>query len=248
MDITLQISHVQSCNWVWKQCNTLLVNCNVLSPYWNEFLLLTSLQKFGTENFSLLKISLTNNITNFSCNFVDYVALKRFLVFRKVLFKNNMKLFICGLMRSKILKTSKKSDFFLKKLNVPTNILNLESPVLIFIWKHCIHHRLAATIRTLNLQRSHDIFILLHSESSSTNLIKLWKKPWWLWKNNSQHNKLPSTSCSFFHNLLTSITRSNCLSFYLQNSATSPSKSKTFAGHIPWTIFFWSWKITGWSH
>ena len=57
MDIALHFSHAQICNWVWKQSNILLVNCNPLSHYWNKFLQITSFKKghrklFTTEKFS----------------------------------------------------------------------------------------------------------------------------------------------------------------------------------------------------
>ena len=57
MDTRLHIFQAQVCNRVWKPWNTLLVKCNLLLLYRNKFSRLTSLQKYGTENFSILKTS-----------------------------------------------------------------------------------------------------------------------------------------------------------------------------------------------
>ena len=66
MDSSLHSSHMQNCNWVWKQCNALLVNCNLLSHYWNKVSQLTFLQKNNTDIFSFLKNSYLSNKKSFS--------------------------------------------------------------------------------------------------------------------------------------------------------------------------------------
>ena len=83
MDITLDISQVQICNWVWKPWKILLMNCNLLSQYWNRFLLLTSFPKVDIDSFSLLKNSYTNNLNIFPVISLILFSWKNFLTPRK---------------------------------------------------------------------------------------------------------------------------------------------------------------------
>ena len=66
MNITLDFSPVLICNWVWKPCNTLLMNYNLLSHYPNKFLLSTCLIIYDTDFLSLMKISNISNIKSCS--------------------------------------------------------------------------------------------------------------------------------------------------------------------------------------
>ena len=50
----------QFCNSVWKQCNTLQLNCNLPSHYWNTVSLLTVHQTI-TLNFLIMKTSYESN-------------------------------------------------------------------------------------------------------------------------------------------------------------------------------------------
>ena len=45
LDITMHISPLQICIWIWKPCNVLLIYYHLPSHYWNKFLLLTFLPK-----------------------------------------------------------------------------------------------------------------------------------------------------------------------------------------------------------
>ena len=73
--MTFYIFQGQICNWVWKQCNDLQVNCNLLSQYWSKFSMLYYLQKYRTENTPLGNITIYV-LWIFQCNFHDFTHLE----------------------------------------------------------------------------------------------------------------------------------------------------------------------------
>ena len=97
---TLHISPVQKCNWVWKQCNTLLMNCNLLSYYSNKSLLKTSFPKFDTDIFSLSKISFISNMKEFFHKIHDFIHQKNDPYSLKKSFKREISIHLCFLMIS----------------------------------------------------------------------------------------------------------------------------------------------------
>ena len=106
----------QFCNSVWKQCNTLQLNCNLPSQYWNLVSLLTVHQTI-TLNFLIMKTSYESNKKT-----------KNAIVTKKCLWKVcfDYEVFLCMTHKNvifdclwfELLKTSKNSVVYYKSFSV----------------------------------------------------------------------------------------------------------------------------------
>ena len=187
---------MQICNWVWKPWNAVLVNCNLLSNYWNNILLITFFPGKDAENFSILKNSYKSNIKILCVKSMIFSLRKNFPTFREILL-NIIKLFVSASLLSQTLKSS--TNFWLPTINSFSNSYFMFRHILLILASlRWILHHLHVTIELPLLPSWEENFKSLHF-ASSIRLFKLWRRAQTIVisEDTFQHNQLPSLPSSF---------------------------------------------------